>query len=533
MEQIHHFELERSNDGSNWTMLNASISPVARSYDDTEIPAVGSSFYYRLTGKTSPSNLDIPYNIVSLPNPGPDPGICLLQRMFGGTGTSGDGCVTKKIRSNNAGEVIICGTHNYNVNYGSGPLSSLGGPDSFLAKYSANGEIQWSVRWGHVSSDSSMDCAFDSQGNIIVLGFVSSGVSPIVLDFGFGPTQCAGGSEVFLLKLTPAGGLIFFKTYGGSGADGALTGMGLALDSSDNIYITGTHGFFGTGIDFGGGSLPALGRRDMFLAKLDSSGQYVAAAGFGGPDSNNDEVTPTGMAIHSSGVYVCGKINGTANMGLGNITSTGGFDGFLAKYSLSDLSAIWVKHFSGISAGETGDQSITCMSIDPNGNPIVAGEFTQTIVIPGGPTIDTREMNGVAGSLLVAKYTSAGGFVWQRNWQAQYNAAKMDGVTVDILGEITFCGQMITGIDFGTGWLLGQGGNDAMLVHLNSSGTVTWARRGAPYGNRATAVSANAITRMILMAGDNGANNIPNFHTQQIITTPGTVNNAFWTRWSP
>lgn len=536
MEQIHHFELERSTDGVNWTMLNASIAPSESSYsNDTEIPPVGSSFYYRLTGKTSPSGLDIPYNIVSLLNPGADPGTCLLQRHWGGVNPAFDACNVRKIRVATNGDVIVCGdiTSGVNpsdgVNFGGGLVRTIpnGGTDAWVAKYSADGTLQWVVRWGHASSDNCADCCFDSQGNIICTGHVSASVFPATLDFGFGPVACNLGSEVFLLKLNPQGGLIYFKIFGGTGSD---IGLRVQVDSSDNIYLTGTYGFFGTGIDFGGGALPKFSQsQHTYLAKLNSAGVYQWAVGYGGSGGT----FPTGMAIHSSGLYISGRFEGTTDLGTGPIASTGGIDGFLAKYSLVDGSPIWVNPFLGAQQIAL-DQVCQSVDVDSSGNAVVIGQFQKTIIIPGGPTL-IRDGPGVVNTLFAAKYTAAGGFEWINYWDVQYNAAIPQGVAIDSQGFATFCGEMITGIDFGTGFLLGQGGNDLMLVRLNPQGQVVWARRGAPFGNGGNAISVHPVTRHILVCGhcSNQIQFMARFGALEVITTPGTNNNSWWTRWQP
>lgn len=537
MEQIHRFELERSTDGVNWTMLNAAIAPSAQSYDDAETPAVGSSFYYRLTGKTIPSNMDIPYNIVSLTNEGANPGTCLLQRHWGGV-NSFDGCNVRKIRVAANGDVIVCGdivtgvNANDGVNFGGGLVRTIvpnGGTDAWVAKYSADGTFQWVVRWGHASADNCADCCLDSAGNIICTGHVSASVFPGMLDFGFGPVLCSTGSEVFVLKLNPQGGLIYFKVFGGTGAD---VGLRVAVDNSDNIYLTGTYGFFGTGIDFGGGPLPLFGGQGslaMYVAKLTPAGVYDWAVGYGG----NDGTFPTGMAVHSSGIYISGRFLGTTNLGTGDITSAGGIDGFLAKYSLADGSPLWVKPFLG-SEQIALDQVCQSVDVDSSGNAVVIGQFQRTMIVPGGPTL-IRNASGVVNTLFAAKYTAAGGFEWVSFWDVQYNAAIPTGVAIDSLGYATFCGEMITGIDFGFGFLLGQGGNDLMLVKLNPQGQPVWARRGAPFGNGGMAIAVHPTTRQLLVCGhcSNQIQNRADFGALQVITVPGTNNNSWWSRWQP
>src|SRR5690606_1756907 len=51
----------------------------------------------------------------------------------------------------------------------------------------------------------------------------------------------AGGSDIFVQKMDSDGNFIWAKAMGGSGAD---TGFALAVDGSQNVYVTGS--FLGT-----------------------------------------------------------------------------------------------------------------------------------------------------------------------------------------------------------------------------------------------------------------------------------------------
>jgi len=93
-------------------------------------------------------------------------------------------------------------------------------------------------------------------------------------------------------------------------------------------------------------------------------------------------------------------------------------------------------------------------------------------------------------------------------------------------------GEMVTGIDFGFGWLLGQGGNDAFVVKFDSNSTLLWAKRGGPYGDRGTGVSIDRSNNNIFVIGDCGTVGV-NFGSQTVITTPNTSNNSFFLKISP
>ena len=102
-------------------------------------------------------------------------------------------------------------------------------------------------------------------------------------------------------------------------------GYSVTVDSSGNIYTTGL--FQGT-VDFdpgaGTANLTSNGSQDVFVLKLDSSGNYVWAKNFGGTDNEKG----WSVAVDSSGnVYTTGDFQGTDDFdpgaGTTNLTTTG------------------------------------------------------------------------------------------------------------------------------------------------------------------------------------------------------------------
>ena len=90
--------------------------------------------------------------------------------------------------------------------------------------------------------------------------------------------------------------------FAGPGDD---KGDAVAVDSSGNVY---TIGHFGDTVDFDPGSgtanLTSNGGSDVFVSKLDSSGNYVWAKSFGGPEQDQGY----GVAVDSSSnVYITGS----------------------------------------------------------------------------------------------------------------------------------------------------------------------------------------------------------------------------------
>ena len=111
--------------------------------------------------------------------------------------------------------------------------------DAFVTKINAAGSaLVYSTYLGGTTDQIGYAIAADASGNAYVAGETSSAHGfPLVNAF-----RCtiSGPQDAFITKLNPAGSALLYSTYfGGSGYDGALA---IAVDSSQNAYITGNSG---------------------------------------------------------------------------------------------------------------------------------------------------------------------------------------------------------------------------------------------------------------------------------------------------
>ena len=121
-----------------------------------------------------------------------------------------------------------------------------------------------------------------------------------------------GRLDVFLSKFDSAGNRLFTRQFGTTGDD---IGYGVAVDNSGNVYVTGSMG----------GNPATSVFSDIFLAKLDPSGNLTIQQ-FG---SNRNDIG-YGIALDSSAnAFIAGSTDGNLD---GN-TSSGFLDIFLAKFN--------------------------------------------------------------------------------------------------------------------------------------------------------------------------------------------------------
>ena len=166
--------------------------------------------------------------------------------------------------------------------------------DMVLVKYDSSGVQQWNRTWGGSGVDEGYGVAVDSSDNVYLAGSTSS--------FG------EGSSDMVLMKYDGSGVQQWNCTWGGGSSDESY---GVAVDSSDNVYLVGGTNSFGEG------------SRDMVLMKYDGSGVQQWYRTWGG--SSFDE--GYGVAVDSfDNVYLSGSTE--------SFPGTGGESMFLVKYGV-------------------------------------------------------------------------------------------------------------------------------------------------------------------------------------------------------
>jgi hypothetical protein len=143
------------------------------------------------------------------------------------------------------------------VDFGGTALAS-GGGNFVLVKVDPAGKVSFAKQFGtgvdvgfidsglNVATPGNYDIAADAAGNVVIAGGFSDTV-----DFGGGGLANAGGKDVFVTKLDPAGAHLWSKSYGSMGDQYATR---VAVDMFGNPAVTGIFtgklSFPGTGLTF-------------------------------------------------------------------------------------------------------------------------------------------------------------------------------------------------------------------------------------------------------------------------------------------
>jgi PKD repeat protein len=230
--------------------------------------------------------------------------------------------------------------------------------DVFLVKLNSAGVHQWSKNFTNSGNDRGYGIAADTNGNVAITGSFSN-----TIDFGGGPLTSANGmTDVFVARFSTTGTLQWARNFGAP--DGSEGGYGTAMDASGNVFIAA---YAVKPVDFGGGTLSALGASDAIVAKYSAtSGAHMWSRRLGG--SGNDYAYS--VAVDGSGnVFVAGAYEDVGSFGGPSpLTAAGLSDAFVTKYGPTG-SFLWQK-----SLGGTDDDLARSIGMSA-GYPVTTGYF--------------------------------------------------------------------------------------------------------------------------------------------------------------
>jgi hypothetical protein len=346
------------------------------------------------------------------------------------------------------GDLFITGYYTGNVDFDPGAgtyfLNASNNMLYFVLKLSSSGNFIWVKSFGGVFNTPQCYSVLDAAGNIYCGGFFSQ-----TRDFDPGPAiynlTAAVSRDIFVLKLDASGNFLWVKQISGTLNNWVND---IALDASNNIYITGS--FSGT-TDFDPGpgtdSLTAgtaISSEDIFVAKLDASGNYAWAVKIGGI---NLDYSFSIAVDNAANVYTTGYYNAAPgdsvdfDPGPGTYYLYGNADAFISKLD-SAGNFVFAKSIDspmGFSFGRS-------IALDSHANIYYTGYFTDSADFDPGPATYMLYADSLYGTpLFVSKLDSSGNFIWaeSKGGNTHFGVQQNSGLSVfcDASDNVYFTGK--------------------------------------------------------------------------------------------
>jgi aspartokinase-like uncharacterized kinase len=376
--------------------------------------------------------------------------------------------------------VCVTGTFRGTLDFdpGEGEFYLSSEPESmFIAKYDTAGNFIWAHAIGGYYQDFDGGCyqskiALDKENNVCVTGTFWG-----TLDFDPSERECklySGGAGMFVAKYDTSGDFLWANSVsawqehlgGGSWRSHEIEDSEIALDTKNDVYLTGT--FWGT-LDFDpseGECKLTSGAKGMFVTKYDMSGNFLwarAVAGryedLGGGGFRIHEILDSEIALDTKmNSYVTGTFLGTLDFDTGDreCRLTSEAEGmFIAEYDASGVflraCAVSGQH-ENLGGGWWRSHEIhdSKIALHNKRNLYVTGTFWGTLNFDLGE--GTYNLTSKPGGMFIAKYTIKG--VYKSKYVQATDPYPADGTTgVSINADLRWtAGSYVTSHDvyFGT-----------------------------------------------------------------------------------
>ena len=277
--------------------------------------------------------------------------------------------------------------------------------------------LVYSTYLGGSGTDQPTGIAVDSTGSVYITGYTNS-ADFLLTTTG---TPSANANHVFVAKLDSTGSSLVYADYiGGNGND---YGIGLALDSANNVYVTGST----TSSNF-----PMVnpyqavepGPYSGFLTKISADGSSLLYSTYLG---GNGFDQPAGIAVDTLGeAYIAGNttsqnfpvVNAYQTAALANQAGLYGNYGFVTKFSADGSSLIYSTYLAGNSnvvqdcgnpCWPTPYTAISAVALDANDSAYVTGTTnTYNFPVTSGAYLTSNSTQQDATIGFVSKFASFG-----------------------------------------------------------------------------------------------------------------------------
>ena len=303
-----------------------------------------------------------------------------------------------------AGNLYAYGNFKGTVDFDPGPgVANMTAAQTagYVTKLDTAGNFVWAKMIGGTGNFLAGGLTIASSGNIYLMGNVADG--PVDVDPGTGVTniQPQGFVDACVIKLDNNGNFGWSRQIGGLFTIAA--GIKIAVDKLENVYPAGI--YLG-GIDFSTApsmSLSSISDEDIFMAKLDASGNFLWTKSTAGGAGAVAELYSLKTDAHNN-LLVAGFFKGTVDFDPGTGTAsrstpgTNTGNGFFFKLDNAG-NFKWVQQMAG-----EGQSFCRGISTDLSGNIYTTGSFIDTVDFEPGTGVSNLYTPGGKENIFVTRY---------------------------------------------------------------------------------------------------------------------------------
>lgn len=378
---------------------------------------------------------------------------------------------------------------------------------------------------GGTGTEEAVGVATDFAGNAYIVGTTSSLNFPTTT----GTFQAAnrGGKDVFVTKINPNGSGVVYSTYIGGLLDDF--GYGIALDSSGNVYLTGTTASANYPVTAGAFQTTSGGNTDAFVAKLNATGSALIYSTYLGGSGIEEGF---GIAFDFNGdayvTGVTGSINFKVTSGAMQNSLAGPTDAFVTKLDRSGSEVL----FSTYAGGADADIGFG-IALERSTNRAVITGVTDSMNFPATAGA-FRTISGGSSDAFVMKLNSVGSALSYATFLGGSGIDAGLGVAIDSVGNV-YVNGLTDSLNFPTTPgslqpLNGGGESDAFVTKLDTAGAaLVYSTYIGGSGSDTSASIALDFSQKVTLSGTTSSNNFP-VTADAIQPVFGGVRDAFISR---
>lgn len=321
------------------------------------------------------------------------------------------------------------------------------------------GQILFQATYGGSGNDFPVDLLPVDNGNTLLLANTTS--------FG------QGNFDVLLMKIGPTGGIMWCKTYGGSGID---RGHDLSVAANGDILICGLTTSYG------------VGGEDLLVLRLDANGSVIWTKTIGGAGLEASRGAP--IELVSGNIIITGytesygagakdiylvKLDPIGNLIWTKTLGQGNDDDWIESSALAGANEIIL---NGRFDSNPSTENAGIMSIDTTGNVNWAKTYAtsgqskvmRTLKVPNGDILSVTNTDAFGAGQrdqLLMRTDAFGNVIWAKTFGGPLDDAGTCNISLFNSGDILFSGGTQS---------FGMGMRDLSLIKVDNIGNLVWAK---------------------------------------------------------